>query len=282
MKAGRDCVLARFLYETECAVQVGFYQFNPQFGEVANNLDIVTAKLEQVEADLIVLPELFASGYQFLSQEEVHQLAEPVPDGPTVRRLVDIAKRRKMHLVAGLPEQSGARCYNSAVMVGPAGFLGCYRKTHLFFEETQCFTPGDSGFLVWDIGSAKIGIMICFDWYYPEAARTLAMQGADIICHPSNLVLPNCPDSMPVRCLENRVFAVTCNRIGSEARGGKERLTYIGQSEVVTPQGVIQHRAPWDREELAIVEIEPAQARNKSLNRYNDLLRDRRMSLYKM
>jgi predicted amidohydrolase len=263
-------------------MRVGFYQFDPQFGEVAKNLEMVTAKLDQVDADLIVLPELFASGYQFLSQQEAHQLAEPVPDGPTVRRLVDLAKRRKMHFVAGLPERSGPRCYNSAVVVGPSGFLGCYRKTHLFYEETQCFTPGDSGFLVWDIGSAKIGVMICFDWYYPEAARTLAMQGAEIICHPSNLILPNCPDSMPVRCLENRVFAVTCNRIGSEARGGKERLTYIGQSEVVTPKGGIQHRASRDQEELAIVEIDPAQARNKSLNRYNDLFRDRRTSLYKM
>lgn len=263
-------------------MRVGFYQFDPQFGEVARNLDVVTAELERVEADLIVLPELFASGYQFLSREEAYRFAEPVPDGLTVRRLVDIAKHRKIYLVAGLPEHAGGRCYNSAVVVGPSGFLGCYRKTHLFYEETQFFTPGDSGFLVWDIGPAKIGVMICFDWYYPEAARTLAMQGADIICHPSNLVLPNCPDSMPVRCLENRVFAVTCNRIGSEARGGKERLTYIGQSEVVTPQGVIQRRASRDREELAIVEIDPAQARNKSLNRYNDLLRDRRPSLYRI
>ncbi|MDF0651354.1 MAG: acyltransferase [Nitrospira sp.] len=281
-EAGRDRIPARFSYEAERAVRVGFYQFDPQFGEVAKNLDVVTAKLEQVEADLLVLPELFASGYQFLSEEEAQQLAEPVPDGQTVRRLIDIAKRRKMHLVGGLPERSGSSCYNSAVLVGPSGFLGCYRKTHLFFEETLFFTPGDSGFLVWDIGPVKIGIMICFDWYYPEAARTLAMQGAEIICHPSNLVLPNCPDSMPVRCLENRVFAVTCNRIGSEARGGKERLTYIGQSEVVSPKGVIQHRASRDQAELTIVEIDPAEARNKSVNRYNDLFRDRRTSLYKM
>ncbi len=263
-------------------MRVGFYQFDPQFGEVAKNLEIVTAKLEQAYADLIVLPELFASGYQFLSQEEAQRLAEPIPDGPTTKRLLAIAKRKRMVIVAGVPERSGTHCYNSAVVVGPSGFIGCYRKTHLFYEETQCFTPGDSGFLVWDIESAKIGIMICFDWYYPEAARTLAMQGADIICHPSNLVLPNCPDSMPVRCLENRVFAVTCNRIGSEARGGKERLTYIGQSEVVTPKGIIQYRASHDQEELIIVEIDPAQARNKNLNRYNDLLRDRRTSLYKM
>ena len=261
-------------------MRVGFYQYEPQFGQVARNLAAVAAALEQAEADLIVLPELFASGYQFVSQDEVMQLAEPVPDGPTTRRLVEIAKRRRMHLVAGLPERAGDRCYNSAVVVGPSGFIGCYRKTHLFFEETLFFTPGDTGFQVWDIGPAKLGVMICFDWYYPEAARTLALKGAEIICHPSNLVLPNCPDSMPVRCLENRVFAVTCNRTGSEVRGGKDQLTFIGNSEVVAPGGAILHRAPRDQEELCIVEIDPADARNKALTPYNDLLRDRRESLY--
>lgn len=262
-------------------MRVGYFQYDPQFGEVAGNLDAVAARLDQADLDLIVLPELFASGYQFVSPDEVQRLAEPVPDGPTTRRLIEIAKRRRMHIVAGLPEKAGSRFYNSAVVVGPTGFLGCYRKTHLFYEETLFFAPGDSGFQVWDIGSATIGVMICFDWYYPEAARSLAVQGADIICHPSNLVLPNCPDSMPVRCLENRVFAVTCNRIGSEARGGKDRLTYIGNSEVVTPKGVILQRAPRDQAELAIVEIDPSEARNKQLNRYNDLLRDRRPSLYR-
>src|SRR5687767_6887350 len=263
-------------------MRVGYYQNNPDFGKVADNLDRIGHQLEEAEADLLVLPELCASGYQFISHDEVQALAEPVPDGPTTKRLLDFAKRRQVVIVGGLPERAGTVYYNSAVAVGPQGFIGCYRKTHLFFEETLYFTPGDTGFHVWDIGPAKIGVMICFDWYYPEAARVLALKGADIICHPSNLVLPNCPDSMPVRCLENRVFAVTCNRIGSEARGGKEQLTYIGQSEVVTPKGIIQHRASHDQEELTIVEIEPTQARNKSLNRYNDLLRDRRTSLYKM
>ena len=262
-------------------MRVGFYQYRPQFGEVAKNLDTVEAALEQAEADLIVLPELFASGYQFVSQDEVRQLTEPVPDGPTTHRLVEIAKRRRMVIVAGLPERAGAACYNSAIAVGPSGLIGCYRKTHLFFEETLFFAPGDTGFQVWDIGPAKIGVMICFDWYYPEAARTLALKGADIICHPSNLVLPNCPDSMPVRCLENRVFAVTCNRTGTETRGGKDPLIFIGNSEVVAPRGTILHRAPRDKEELCIVEIDPAEARNKALTPYNDLLRDRRESLYR-
>lgn len=262
-------------------MRVGFYQFDPQFGAVAKNLDGVTDKLDAVDADLMVLPELFASGYQFVSQAEVLQLAEEVPDGPTTRRLMDIAKRRRMHIVAGLPEKEGACVYNSAVVVGPAGFMGCYRKTHLYFEETLWFTPGNTGFRVWDIGEAKIGVMICFDWYYPEAARSLAVQGADILCHPSNLVLPHCPDSMPVRCLENRVFAVTCNRVGSEARGGNDPLTYIGNSEIVTPRGTILHRASRDEADLTVLDIDPSAARDKQLNRYNDLLRDRRTDLYR-
>ncbi len=109
----------------------------------------------------------------------------------------------------------------------------------------------------------------------------MALKGAEIICHPSNLILPDCPDSMPVRCLENRVFAITSNRTGTEARGGKDQLTFIGSSEVVAPKGAILHRAPRDQEELYIVEIDPADARNKALTRYNDLLRDRRESLYR-
>ena len=261
-------------------MRVGFYQFTPLFGEVSRNLDQIVDTLDQADADLIVLPELCASGYQFVSPQEVHTLSEPVPNGPTTQRLIDLAKRRGITIVAGLPEGAGDFCYNSAVVVGPSGFIGCYRKTHLFFEETLFFTPGDTGFQVWDVGPAKIGVMICFDWYYPEAARTLALKGAEIICHPSNLVLPDCPDSMPVRCRENRVFAITSNRTGSEARGGKDQLTFIGNSEVVAPRGGILHRAPRDQEELCIVEIDPADARNKALTRYNDLLRDRRESLY--
>ena len=262
-------------------MRVGFFQFAPLFGEVEDNLDKIVATLDQADADLIVLPELCASGYQFVSQQEVMTLSESVPNGPTTQRLIDLAKRRRITIVAGHPERAGPACYNSAVVVGPTGFIGCYRKTHLFFEETLFFTPGDTGFQVWDIGSAKIGVMICFDWYYPEAARTLALKGAEIICHPSNLILPNCPDSMPVRCLENRVFAITCNRTGDEARGGKDQLTFIGNSEVVAPKGAILHRATRDQEELYLVEIDPADARNKALTRYNDLLRDRRESLYR-
>jgi predicted amidohydrolase len=261
-------------------MRVGFCQFNPAFGEVERNLDRVAARLAGIRTDLMVLPELFASGYQFASAEEVRDLSEPVPDGPTTRRLLDLARERETYIVAGLPERAGGRIYNSAVLVGPGGLIGCYRKTHLFDEETRWFAPGDTGFQVWDIGAAKVGVLICFDWYYPESARTLALRGAEILCHPSNLVLPHCPDAMVTRCLENRVFAVTANRIGTEARGGREPLTFVGQSEIVGPSGKILHRARRDADELAVVEIEPAEARRKDLNTYNDLLKDRRPALY--
>ena len=263
-------------------MRVGFYQFNPVFCDVKRNLDVIVARLAKTRCDLMVLPELFASGYQFISKEEVESFAELVPDGPTTSRLLELARARNMHLVAGLPERHANRCYNSAILVGPSGFLGLYRKTHLFHEETLFFTPGDTGFRVWDIGSAKVGVMVCFDWLYPEAARTLAVKGADILCHPSNLVLPHCPDAMVTRCLENRVFSITANRIGFEARGGKDRLTYIGRSEVVNPQGRVLHRAPSDQEELTILDIDPTEARDKSLTPYNDLLRDRQPRLYEI
>ena len=277
---GQGLLPARFCLPGK-HVNVGFYQFNPIFGEIKRNLDTVSNRLSQVQCDLMVLPELFASGYQFISKQEVEELAELVPEGPTTQRLIQVAGDRRMVLIAGLPERDGANCYNSAVIVTPSGFLGCYRKTHLFYEETLFFSPGNTGFQVWDIGSAKIGIMVCFDWFYPESVRTLALKGADIICHPSNLVLPHCPEAMVTRCLENRVFTITANRIGSEARGGKKPLTYIGQSEIVSPGGAILSRAPSDQDSLRVLDIDPHEARDKSLNPYNDLLRDRRTQFYK-
>ncbi|WP_447973363.1 nitrilase-related carbon-nitrogen hydrolase [Nitrospira sp. Kam-Ns4a] len=261
-------------------MRVGFFQFDPAFGEVKRNLDRVAAAVGHVTCDLLVLPELFATGYQFVSRQEVLDLAEPIPDGPTTQRLLALARDRGTYLVAGLAERAGDRCYNSAVLVGPGGWIGTYRKAHLFYEETLFFAPGDTGFLVWDIGPAQVGLLICFDWFYPEAARTLALRGADILCHPANLVLPHCPNAMVTRCLENRVFSITANRIGSEKRGGKRRLTYIGQSEIVTPDGHILYRALRDREDLTILEVDPREARDKTLNQYNDLLRDRRPGLY--
>jgi len=121
--------------------------------------------------------------------------------------------------------------------------------------------------------------MVCFDWYFPEAARTLALKGADVIAHPSNLVLPHCPDAMPVRARENHVFTITANRHGREHRG-EESLTFIGTSEICGPDGTILSRASESATAVTTVEFDPHSARDRRINRFNDVLADRRPEAY--
>ena len=273
-------ISAMLLYRDQIEMDLGFIQNAPTFGRVKANLDHASDLLRSAHADLFVLPELFATGYQFTSRREVEQLAEEVPGGPTSKRLSTLARQRHCSIVAGLAERKGRHLYNSAVLIGPQGLLGVYRKSHLFYEETLWFSPGNTGFRTWHACGVAVGVMICFDWFFPESARCLALAGADIICHPANLVLPHAPDAMITRCLENRVFAVTADRVGSEERGSKERLTYIGSSQIVSPHGEVLIRASADREEVQVVTIDPKEARRKAVNRYNHLLMDRRGDLY--
>ncbi len=257
-------------------MKVGFLQTFPAFGKRGENVERVTSTIRRLNADLVVLPELFNTGYQFTSKEEVLFLAEKVPDGQTTQALIALARERCVYLVAGIAEREDECCYNSAVLVGPGGFIGCYRKLHLFYHEKQWFEPGNAGLTVYDIGPARIGIMVCFDWFFPEVARDLALKGADIICHPSNLVLPYCPQAMITRCIENRVFAVTANRVGTERRSG-EPLVFIGTSQIVGTRGEILYRASSDSEESAVVEINPEIARDKQVTEVNHIFNDRRV-----
>lgn len=262
-------------------MKAGFYQFNPVFGKKNKNLAKVANVLEDIGADLMVLPEFFATGYQFITMDEVAYLAEEVPGGETTQFLVGLSKKLGMYIVGGLPERHGKSFYNSAVITGPDGFVGVYRKTHLFFEETLWFTPGDTGFNIFHTDIGKIGIMICFDWFFPESTRSLALNGAQIIAHPANLVLPHCPTAMPVRCLENRVYAITANRIGKEQRKEGPPLTFIGMSQIVAPDSTIVARAPKKGVSMVVTEINLDKALNKSINQYNDLFKDRRPEMYK-
>jgi 5-aminopentanamidase len=264
------------------SVKAGFYQFNPAFGKKEDNLKKVLPVAKNADLDLLVLPEFFATGYQFASQDEVAELSEEIPGGVTTETLCELSHQKGFYVVAGLPERDGDRFFNSAVLAGPEGFIGIYRKTHLFFEEKLYFSPGDTGFRVWDTTAGRIGIMICFDWFFPESMRSLALMGADIIAHPSNLVLPYCPQSMPTRCLENKVFAITANRIGEEKRKEGPSLRYIGQSLIVSPEGKVLVKAPKSEAALMIVEIAPEEARNKKLNPLNNLFDDRRPEMYRL
>ncbi len=261
-------------------MKAGFYQFAPLFGEKKKNIEKIISEVKHADMDLLVLPEFFATGYQFTSVDEVAELSESVPRGYTVSALSDLSHEKGIYIVAGLAERYKDSFYNSAVLIGPEGLKGVYRKTHLYFEEKLYFTPGDTGFRVWDTDIGRIGIMICFDWFFPESMRTLGLLGAEIVAHPANLVLPYCPDAMPVRCLENRIYAITSNRIGREERKPGQPLVFIGQSEIVTPEGRILKRASDNEEALLIADISPEKARNKELNPYNDIFKDRRPENY--
>jgi len=262
-------------------MKIAAFQFSPEFGEKEENLLKIENAVQKTEADLLVLPELCTTGYQFINQGEVNSLCEPIPDGPTMDRLIRLCKEASIFLVAGLGEKDGDVVYNSAVIIGPEGLIGLYRKIHLFWDEKIWFQPGNLGFSVWDIGIARIGLMICFDWVFPEAARSLALQGADILCHPSNLVLPFCQAAMITRSIENGVFSILTNRIGTEERGDKNSLTFTGGSQVVDPKGNVLFRLETDVENLIEVEIEPLLARDKQITPKNHLLYDRRSEMYK-
>jgi predicted amidohydrolase len=261
-------------------MQVGFVQFNPTFGDKTANVRRVTHLIARVNADLLVLPELFNTGYLFSSESELEELAEGIPSGATTRALKKLAEERNVYLVAGIAEEADGKFYNSAVLVSPSGEVKIYRKAHLFNEEKRWFTPGNTPFEVYDIGLAKIGMMICFDWFFPEVTRILSLKGAQIICHPANLLLPYCQNAMVTRCLENRVFAITCNRTGIEERSITNSLRFTGKSQIVNPEGTVLTQAGEIGEAVRVIAIDPNAAKNKRVTQRNDLFNDRRTDLF--
>lgn len=261
-------------------MRVAAVQFRPDFGCVEANLDRMLAAMARETADLFVLPELALSGYVFESRDEVAALSQTA-DGLELGRVAEAAVAMQAAVVVGFAERAGGQVFNSALLAGPGGERAIYRKIHLFDREKELFAPGDRPPEVIEVRGVRLGLMICFDWIFPEAARTLALMGADVLCHPANLVLPYCQDAMVTRCIENRVFAVTANRTGTEARAGLS-LTFTGLSEVVSPRGAILTRGSSDREEVLVAEIDPVAARDKLVTPGNDLFRDRRPDLYRL
>jgi predicted amidohydrolase len=260
-------------------LRIGFYQFRPWFGQVKKNLEKVVLALQDVSADLVVLPELPFTGYYFKDRQEVTALAEAVSDSATVTGLVDLCKERNFYLVTGFAEKDKEKYFNSALLLGPEGVIHTYRKIHLFNEEKVWFDPGDKPLQIQKVRGVNLGVMVCFDWIFPEVVRSLALLGADIICHPSNLVLSYCQDAMVTRCLENNVFAVTANRFGADKRS-QGTLRFTGKSQITAPRGKVLFRAPSQREVLHVEAIDPSLARDKSITARNDLLHDRRPDFY--
>lgn len=260
--------------------RVAFVQGRPRFGRTAENLELGLSLAAGVNADLVVIPELWSSGYVFSSHAEVESLAEDARHGPTARALTAAAKRERRHYVAGFAERAKGRHYNSAMLVGPSGVRAIYRKLHLFERERHWFTPGDLPLAVHRVGPARVGMLICFDWRFPETARVLALKGADVIAHPSNLVFPDAQEAMRTRALENRVFAVTANRTGVDDRPDG-RVAFTGRSQIVDPAGRVVARAGVRGRTAMAVTCDLSESRDKSLTRITPLLAARRPEFYR-
>ena len=185
---------------------IAIAQTAPKLLDIDSNLEQLVSLTERVSADLYLLPELCLSGYAFSSRDELRDCALP-QDNPYFDRLTRLTRDRGVALCGGYAEAAaGGEIYNSAFFIADGKLLANYRKTHLFYRETQFFTPGNSGFSVAHHRGTRFGMMICYDWIYPESARSLALLGAQVILHPANLVLPYCQRAMFARAVENRVF----------------------------------------------------------------------------
>ncbi len=259
-------------------MKVGYIQTSPKFGDKNVNFKKIKKKIGNLKADLIVLPELFATGYTFVSKEEALSLAEEI-EGETAQFLINVAQLTGSVVIGGFIEMEGGKIYNAALIVSKKGVLGSYRKIHLYYKEKLWFSPGNRPLKIYDVEGMTIGIMICYDWIFPETARTLSLLGADIIAHPANLVLPYCQNAMITRCLENRVFAITSNRIGEETRG-EDHFKFTGKSQITSYNGRVLSSAPNDKPHVDFREINIEKARDKRLNEYNDILTDRKPKFY--
>jgi predicted amidohydrolase len=274
---------------SEALVKIACIQMEPIVGDKERNLRRSLELIDEAAgagARLIVLPELCTSGYVFASRDEAFALAESVPDGPTCRAWLQAAHARGLHVVAGIAERDGSVLYNSAVVLGPAGVVGQFRKVHLWNQENLFFEPGNLGFPVFRTPLGRIATFICYDGWFPESYRLCALQGADIVCIPTNWVpIPGQATHreamanilVMAAAHANSVFVAAADRVGVE-RG----QPFIGQSLIVSYTGwPIGGPASPDREEIVYAEANLADARRKrNWNEYNQVLRDRRTDVY--
>jgi len=260
--------------------KVSVLQYEPRFLDPNGNYESLEAMLRQTDSDLIVLPELALSGYVFKEMGELEHVAESIPEGPIFKRFQALASEINSSIVYGFAEAADNVFYNSSALVNPDGSYAIYRKVQLFNREKLFFTPGDSPYrthLAKD--GVRIGMMICFDWQFPEAARSLALQGAQIITHPANLVLPWCQEAMKTRSLENRVFSITSNRTGTEKNANLSQY-FTGQSQILGTKGEVLIRLNDSEAAVYTVEIDPDLAKDKTVTELNDAFGDRRVDMY--
>ncbi len=260
-------------------MKIAIVQFNPELFDVKNNLKKALGLMEDSSAKLFVLPELAFSGYLFKTKDEIFEVAKL--NDLVEKEIEDFSKRKGSAIVFGFPEKEGDTLYNSSMIVFPNGRKRIYRKTHLFFEEKKFFVAGNTGFFVEEFKGIKIGLAICFDWFFPESFRTLALMGADVIAHSANLVMPYCQSSNVYASLQNKVYIATANRWGKDENGEKV-LEFTGKSQITSPKGEVLVQAPKDKDAILEVDVHPELSRNKHLNDLNDIFEDRKPKFYRL
>jgi predicted amidohydrolase len=267
-------------------IRIAGVQMDVSLARVEENLAQMEAMLEKTAAEgarLTIFPECALTGYCFESLEEARPHAEPLP-GPNVERMARACRQSGMFAIFGMLEEEGPRIFNTCVLVGPDGLVGAYRKIHLPHLGVDMFTtPGDRPFAVHQAGPMRIGMHICYDGAFPEAARVMALDGADLIVLPTNWppgarctadFLTNC------RAMENHVYYAAVDRIGVE-----REFTFIGQSRICEPGGSTIAEAPHDQPAVLYAEVDVDIPRNKHLVRVPgkheiDRFADRRPEMY--
>lgn len=244
-------------------MRVAVAQIEPKLAEKERNLETCLARLEEAAgqgAELLVLPECAIPGYMFESAEEAMPFAEEIP-GPSSELLERECLRVGTYVVCGLLERDGDVLHNAAVFVGPGGLIGTYRKTHLPFLGVDRFVVAGDELPVYDTPLGRIGIEICYDLRFPEVTRALALQGADLVAHPTNFPLAASIQTELItvaRAAENRVYLLTANRIGKERWG-----EFCGWSQIVDPLGQRLVEAGLDDEALLVADVDLERARDK-------------------
>ncbi len=262
--------------------RIALAQISCEQGNKEKNLETIrenVAKAKREGAQLVIFPELSLTGY--VVRDQIYELAERI-HGPSTRFVEELAKESKLHIIFGMPEASEkaqATLYNSAILVGPKGFIGKYHKmylpTHSVFEEKRYFRPGYQ-VAVFDTKLGKIGLVICYDIYFPEVTRLTRLKGAQlIVCISAS---PGIRRSFfetltTARAIENTAFLAYVNMAGIE-----DGLQFWGGSRMIGPGGRIIAQAKYDEEDFVVAEVDYADA--KSVEAFVPTLRDLRPELF--
>lgn len=244
--------------------QIALVQMDPQRADRAGNRRRIVAELEAAArggAKLVVFPECALSGYVFNSADEARPASETIP-GETSAIVEEVCRRHGVYAVVGLLEQEGETLYNTALIAGPQGSV-VYRKCHLPVLGIDRYVGYGQALPLFDLPFARIGVLICYDIRFPEAVRSLTLQGADLLVVPTNW--PQGAESAPefltrARAWENRIYVAACNRVGVE-----EGTRFIGRSQIVAPDGRFLAEADGVSETTLYAQIDPVQARRKKL-----------------